>query len=416
MREQIIKYVKICLIVLVLEVILFNITSFRTFFGNYTVKEFTKEDFEIISAEDGIAKVKIDNIHSPIATINLQLENIGSIFEYAFGYSDETSVEYEMLPSKKYITIEERTHYIPCYLSGNVNYLILDIHEELVTRDFIEKVVINERIPFDFNFLRVALLIFIFVIVDIFKNSKVMNSNYEESNLKQELILLAVLFVFAMLITFINVKSNDEDRFDMYNNGLVESLLNKKIYLLQEPSEAFKELENPYDFTNRTMEEMYKGKDYVWDSAYYNEKFYVYFGILPVLIMFLPFYMLTGEYLQCATACLVISIIILIFLKEILCKFYKKYFNNIPFKLVVFSLMILYAGSMIFSINGAARFYEVPILAGVCCVLVGIFFVLKSMNKPEKKYRFIFLGCLFMALSVACRPTNVISSLLIVPY
>ena len=41
-----------------------------------------------------------------------------------------------------------------------------------------------------------------------------------------------------------------------------------------------------------------RGKDYLWDTAYYNGKFYVYFGILPLLIFFLPYYAITKKYLD----------------------------------------------------------------------------------------------------------------------
>ena len=40
MKEKIIKYIKIILILFILEVIFFNITSYRTFLGNFEKKNF----------------------------------------------------------------------------------------------------------------------------------------------------------------------------------------------------------------------------------------------------------------------------------------------------------------------------------------------------------------------------------------
>ncbi len=34
---------------------------------------------------------------------------------------------------------------------------------------------------------------------------------------------------------------------------------------------------------------------YIWDAAYYKEKYYVYFGIVPEAVLFLPYYLITGK-------------------------------------------------------------------------------------------------------------------------
>ena len=432
MKKEIIKYFKIFLIIIFLEVILFNITSFRTFFGNYEIKEFYEKDFEIVTSEEiqfggrqankaekentGIAKIKIDNIGFEVATIKLELYPINGSFEYYYYYSDNTTSGYMGLPAKVYIHENTNSHYIPCYLSGNVNSLILNIDENIQKAGIIEKIVINEKIPFDFNFARVLILFGIVIIFDFFKNSEIMKKCYDKTDLKQEKILLVVLGFFIFLVVFINFNANDYKQLDMYNYGLVESLADGSLYLKQEPSEEFKNLENPYDFITRENPPIIRGRDFVWDSAYYNGKFYVYFGILPAIMIFLPYFLITGKYLQTSFVCLGVSVIILILLKEILCKFIKRYFEELPFKLVVLFLITLFAGSMILYMNGAARVYELLILSGVCFVLAGILCVLKSMEEPEKRYRYIFLSCFFMALSVACRPTNLLASIIILPY
>lgn len=420
MKEKIIKYIKICLIVIALEVILFNITSYRVLFGKYQVKEFYADSnqLEFIDYQNGKARIRINDINIPVATIKIELrEQPEEVFEYYYNYMDETTTNWYIgLPSKKYLPEEEKTHYIPLYLSGDVSSILLNIDSVIQENELIKKVVINEKIPFDFNLIRVLILILLTIVIDIFKNHPIMNESYNYKNLKQEIILLSILIVSVLLLIFINTYSASNEIEDMYNKGLVEAILSNQLYLLKEPSEEFKKLENPYDVSLRDNLGMERGEDYIWDSAYYDGKFYVYFGILPVLILFLPYYLITKKYLECSAACLLFSVIILILLQEILCKFFKRYFKDLQFKFVVYALMILYAGSMIYYMNGCSRFYEVAILSGVCFVLFGILFILKSMEKSEKKYRYMLIGCLFMALSVACRPTNVFCTILIVPY
>ena len=186
------------------------------------------------------------------------------------------------------------------------------------------------------------------------------------------------------------------------------------MYLLQEPTEDFLRLENPYDPIKRGT--VIRGVDYVWDTAYYNGHFYLYFGILPALLVFVPFYIFTKKYLQVSFVIFVVSIFILIFLKEILIKLLIRYFKNIKFKSVFLYLITLYSGSLLFYLNGISRFYELAVVFGLFFALLGILYVIKAMENEKYRYLNLFCGSLFLALSVACRPIDLLISLAIVPY
>ena len=108
--------------------------------------------------------------------------------------------------------------------------------------------------------------------------------------------------------------------------------------------------------------------------------------------------------------------LIFIVLKEILTKILKKYFKEVPFKNVFLFLVTLCSGTLIIYANGISRVYEVVIIVGLYFVLQGIYFILKSQEKDKDKYLYIFFGSLSLALSVACRPTDLLASLLVLPY
>lgn len=87
-------------------------------------------------------------------------------------------------------------------------------------------------------------------------------------------------------------------QFDAWMKGQANLDLNPDIYL--------KEIKNPYDKTERTYVDehgeylhTYTGLDvqlpYWWDHAYYNGKFYCYFGPAVLLTFYFPFYFLTGK-------------------------------------------------------------------------------------------------------------------------
>lgn len=424
MKKEYSKIILIFVITIFLEVIVFNITSYRTLIGNYEKKTYVNPEY--LYEFDGKTYLEIKDINTEVVSFKLELKNFEGMTEYKIFYSDETTSEFFDLASKKYISTYEKSKYIPLYLSGETNSLIIAINSELYECGCLDKVVLNEKIPFEFNFIRFIVVLGILILRYCIKNLKVFNEEYSNKNLKQEFILLGVVTVFLILLSFINTYSSsepseNEDAFlslttteGIYNKEFVDSLKEGKLYLSFEPSEEFLNLENPYDALSRKNLE--REVDYKWDTAFYNGHFYIYFGILPALLIFLPFNLITGGYLKISIVVFVFSIFIFILLKEILLKILTRYFKEIPFKNVIYFLVTLCSGALILYANGMSRFYELVIIVGIYFVLQGIYFILKSMESDKNKHLNIFFGSLCLALSVACRPTDLFVSILILPY
>jgi len=413
MKKHLSKILINLIIALFLEVIVFNITSYRVLLGNFEKRTYT--EFELDQYDDSRAILKIDNINTNIGTIKINFDKtVDEVKEYKIYFSDDTSSSYRGLNSKKYIPGNEKSKYMPLYLSGNVKGLMISVDKNIYESEQISEVVLNEKIPFELNITRFVITLGTFIVIYFLKNEKSFNENYEIKNLTQELALLFVLAVFFVISIFINQNSIEPDNLKIYNKMFVNSIYKGQLHLDYEPSEDFLNLENPYDDLQREIVE--RGKDYLWDTAYYNGKFYVYFGILPLLVFFLPYYVITKKYLDIATVVFVLSIAIFILIKEILTKIINRYFEKIPFKFVLFSLIMLCAGSLILYAEGMSRVYELAVVSGLYCVLQGIYFILKSLESDEKKYFYIFAGSLFLSLSVACRPTDLFVSVLILPY
>ena len=62
--------------------------------------------------------------------------------------------------------------------------------------------------------------------------------------------------------------------------ALAHSLLNGRLDLMQDPPEELLALDNPYDSTAREAAQV----NSLWDHAYYDGRYYVYFGIVPCLL------------------------------------------------------------------------------------------------------------------------------------
>ena len=265
----------------------------------------------------------------------------------------------------------------------------------------------------NFSLWRVLVVFGIIAFIYCIRNFEIFRIPFSQKNLKQEFILLGILGVFLGLICFINDYSRESEQYDFYSYNFVKALSHGSISLEEIPSEKLIQMENPYDANGRYEAGVIRNRDYFWDCALYNEKYYVYFGILPELILFLPYHLLTGQYLISAVGVLLFSILAAIAIKALVETVFIIYFKEVKFKFMVLSLMILLFGSQIFILNGIPRFYEVPIAAGIFFAISGIDLIL--MNSKKENYIGIFVGALCLALAVSCRPTELLASLIIVP-
>ncbi len=68
--------------------------------------------------------------------------------------------------------------------------------------------------------------------------------------------------------------------FDAFQHG--------QLHIRIEPNPILATLENPYDYAAR------HGISCLWDTAYYNGKYYSYFGIAPLFLVMYPVYILSG--------------------------------------------------------------------------------------------------------------------------
>ncbi|MBR3036698.1 MAG: hypothetical protein IKI54_05350 [Lachnospiraceae bacterium] len=177
--------------------------------------------------------------------------------------------------------------------------------------------------------------------------------------------------------------------------------------------EDLDKLENPYDPKARSEAKIY----YHWDHAFYNHKYYMYFGIVPVILLFLPFKAIFGVSLTTyhATQVFVLAGVIGMYmlLYELARRFLKKlpYVTFLYFAAAVSLLSFWYA-------TGCPALYCTAITAGICMEVWSLFFFFRAVfieKEENKQILFAALGSLFGALTFGCRPTIGLANILVIP-
>ena len=402
-------FFKSILIAIFLEFTIFNINSYRLDFSKNQSYTYSAEEIKNNTTNDqaGYSTVVLDNLDLDVKTIKVEF-NVERAIQYQICYSDNTT-QGRYLPTKDYLKSVESSKYTATYFSGNVKKLEIK-YSNATNVSLLENITINEKIPFEFNIIRVCTIILIIMLVYSFKTQEFWKQAYSEGNFSQQKVFFFTMALAMLIVYFFNV-FNVNEQTDLYNEKFVQALESGQVHLIEEPSEKLLSLENPYDAVERSS--IKRGIDYIWDAALYNNHYYVYFGILPALILFVPFHLITGTFLKTAIGVLIFSILSLLIMALIIEKIFKKYFNKLPFKLMFLSEIICLFGSVIIWINVAPRFYEMVSIAGLYFALQGIYLFLTANSENYKKR--ICIGSLCLALAVACRPTTLIASIVIIP-
>ena len=173
------------------------------------------------------------------------------------------------------------------------------------------------------------ILIFIMIMGCILYKINIFREPYTGKS-SQKMMIIGFIACFIILLSMKPSFTSDylEEENDIYNKYLVDAILEGKTSINIEPSEELKNLENPYDPTQR--EEM----EYSFDTAYYDGKYYVYFGIVPAIILFVPFKLITGTYLSTIEGTFLFVILSVVASTILIIQIYKCWFKKIPFNLL----------------------------------------------------------------------------------
>lgn len=195
---------------------------------------------------------------------------------------------------------------------------------------------------------------------------------------------------------------------------MAESILHGHIYMdYDDIDPKLEEMENPYDPVAR--QEL--GVVCHDDHAYYKGHYYMYFGIVPVVVLFLPFRILTGSALVTYRATQIFVAFAIIGFYMLFRIISKVLFSKITAVMYILLSTALSATSIWYSI-GSPALYSTAITSGICMEIWSLYFFVKAVWIEEKENRqilYAFIGAGFGALTFGCRPPIGLVNLLVIP-
>ncbi len=195
---------------------------------------------------------------------------------------------------------------------------------------------------------------------------------------------------------------------------LADAILEGHIYIdYGDDTSELEAMENPYDPAARRK----AGVFYRWDHAWYNSHYYMYFGIVPVILLFLPFRIITGQPLNTyhATQIFVAAAIIGLFMLFYL--FIKKFFPKMSLGMYL-SLSSAFSIMSFWYSTDAPSLYCTAITSAICMEVWSLYFFFRAVYGEESENKQIFLagvGAFFGALAFGCRPPIALVNILVLP-
>lgn len=367
--------------------------------------------------------ININNIDQEVKYLGFRLEDSGKdigVLKITISAKDEANTSSSLtVPSRVVTTSEKDSWYIPLHFSGNIESMKISVEKESSGDVICEGITFNAKVPLIFSVPRFLTLLFILMAVYVMRpKSAIYNIVTDLYNGNQIMTVIIVASVMALL--FGGMIKWNTDALNWYKTNphhqmyyeLVEAFENGHVYLDDEPSEALKNMENPYDYAARYAE----GVDFKWDHAYFNGKYYVYFGAVPAVLMYLPYNLITGNDLPNYIAVYILGIFYIVGVLILLWEIIKKWFKNTPFALYILMAVTFVSAPALTYASYKPDFYIVPTFMALVFTVYGLAFWLSAEKTSPKgesvliKWR-LCMGSVCIALTAGCRPQFLIAAL-----
>ncbi len=414
-----------------IEIVIFNGKSFTTAFESYVFESDritidTPDTAECYGSCGVLAKGNsifiIDGIPEFTKVISIDAEQAESAmpFRASLGMKDDNFADYFQTAADKWVGGKG----YPCEFTlepyGEVKSLqlsITDVKSEIT----IKNITAMSCVPFRFSAIRYFVILAIFTVVTAIGDFGFARVVYNRDKFSHQFAMLIAVVAFASTTMFFyvpdqtmieypmkyGVASTDPyiQTFDAFRNG--------RVWIDIPVDENLESLENVYDSDIRGK----SGFTVAWDRAYFEGKYYSYFGVAPVILFYYPMYFITGALPTLGMTNWFFATLAILFtclaILAVVRKFVKK-----PNMLLL--LLTLLAGTALcggyFCLQDP-NMYNVVVASGVSSLMMSIWLGVTASCTEEKLPRIIMLVFCGLALGMcaASRPSMALGGLILAP-
>lgn len=253
--------------------------------------------------------------------------------------------------------------------------------------------------------------------------------NYRSSaTTKAAYMLLTALLIGAFLVSANLNNASQAYRGISYDPGLrhyadydqyarlADSLLKGDLTLDLPVPDSLSNLDDPYEFAERDAIQQDGAIPIFWDHAFYKGSYYCYFGVVPAVLIYLPYQAITGSWLSTPIAVSFLGSVLLACSSYLIWQIARRFFPSTGLGSLVYAGLLFFAGSNVVYLGFVPTFYSIPILFSLCATMLGLGLWIASQKKPGNiSAAKLFLGSCCMALNFGSRPQFMLACFLAFP-
>lgn len=412
------------IIILLIEIFIWNHSFWLTSgYAPISIDEIYTETGTLLQAGDDYtisdnSALEIRDINQIIKNVHLNIwtdkEERKNVLTIKLNMIDAGNKSYYSADTRVISALLDKCNYISIYPYGELKSLKLTFPNEKGTTISVRDITLNQPVPMFFSVWRVLLMYCLYLLIGtLFFGAY---DVYYKPDSKKQKGITVLIFVLCIAIIFpLTLIGNDSAGLATLNKytDLTHALANGEVDVDDHVDERILAAENPYDRAER--KELGIG-GYKWDYAYFEGKIYVYFGVAPVILMYLPYYLATDMDLPHIIPYMAFLIGLIAGAFMLTDALIRAYCKKIPLKLYyLFQItFVLGIGTLIFAKR--VCIYNMVIMAAVDLTAWGLYLWISYSAETGKRRNWkLFAGSLCMALVAGCRPQLLPASLLAVP-
>ncbi|MEE1296743.1 MAG: glycosyltransferase [Bifidobacterium sp.] len=196
---------------------------------------------------------------------------------------------------------------------------------------------------------------------------------------------------------------------------LGEALLHGRTWLDLPVDPDLTTMANPYSYADR-LDLAARGHQFFWDHAYYGGHYYSYFGVVPAVLLFAPFQLLTGKWLPTwaaiAACCLVATACGTLLVRRVA----RDRFPRVSLGTLWLTTLGFNLSTNLLQYCHRSDTYGIPIAMAIALTLAGLLCWQCSQRADGTVNPWLVgLGSLLMALDLGTHPQFILASVLAIP-
>ncbi len=378
--------------------------------------------------------------------------------------SHRTSQTFTTGIATSYSPFVSSSTYIKAGNSSTATAIRIYFQEAVGSHIPLSSITVNAQIPFHFNIIRVMLLALVAIfLIALRPRSSLYSIHLNTQSRAQRLIfwmgivlpLVLIVVVTGFIVGWAQGNATYHDsgqytyNFNQYQLA-AQALLEGHPWLDLKVAPQLAALSHAQSIPARAQLIAHNVTVY-WDYAFYHGHYYSYFGVVPAVLIFMPFQMVTslfhkgGLWLNTSMAIIVLLALALIFGILAIVRFLQRHFPGISIGQTILILLATVIGFNVVSLIANPNFYCIPFASATTLLALGFWLWMGAQRTydPELNrwrpwvvtdgnnashinaqsqhtrtmlsYIRMGAGSLCLALTLGCRPTFILCAALVVP-